>query len=52
MKLLGVYSTQDKADARIVEARSQPGFQDEPDCFLADRYEVDQDTWVEGYVVT
>jgi hypothetical protein len=50
-KLLGVYSTNEAAEARIQDARGMPGFQDEPDCFLAQRYEVDHDEWTTGFVV-
>ena len=27
-----------------------PGFRDEPDCFLIDRYAIDEDRWPEGFV--
>ena len=49
-KLLGLYSTQDKANVRVEQARTLPGFQEEPECFLVDRYEVDVDGWTTGYV--
>jgi hypothetical protein len=49
VKLLGVYSTEERARERIGRARSLPGFRDEPDCFHVDRYEVDRDTWETGY---
>ncbi len=49
VKLLGVYSTHERAQARIREARALPGFKDEPECFLIVRSEVDKDAWVEGY---
>jgi len=36
---------------QIVElARSEPGFKDEPDCFMVDTYELDEDVWVCGFV--
>jgi hypothetical protein len=38
LKLLGVYSTDDRARNRIASARELPGFREEPDCFLVDRY--------------
>ncbi len=50
VKLLGVYSTAARAAARIDDARSLPGFCDEPECFLAEGYEVDRDEWATGYV--
>jgi hypothetical protein len=50
LKILGVYSTEQKARDRIVRARSLPGFRDEPDCFLIDHYAIDQDRWIDGFV--
>ncbi|MCZ7423762.1 hypothetical protein O7605_30065 [Verrucosispora sp. WMMA2121] len=43
LKILGVYSSQQKADERMVAARRLPGFRDEPDCFLVDSYPLDED---------
>jgi hypothetical protein len=48
-KLLGVYSTEDRARQRIESARSLAGFRDYPDSFQVARYEVDRDEWSEGY---
>jgi hypothetical protein len=50
VKMLGVYSTQDKAEERIRQARLLPGFSDEPDCFVMDAYTLDEDEWTEGCV--
>jgi hypothetical protein len=50
VKLLGVYSTRQRAEDRISSARLLPGFRDDPDCFMIDVYQVDRDTWEEGYV--
>jgi hypothetical protein len=50
VKLLGVYSTEAAALARIDTARTAPGFADEPDCFMVDVYTVDQDEWTEGFI--
>ena len=50
LKVLGVYSTEQKAQDRIVRAGTLPGFRDEPDCFLVDRYTLDEDQWAEGFV--
>jgi hypothetical protein len=52
LKILGVYSTEQKAQDRIVRARRLPGFRDEPDCFLVDAYTLDEDQWTEGFVTT
>jgi hypothetical protein len=49
-KILGVYSTAQRAQDRIERARRDPGFADEPDCFMIDRYVVDRDHWEDGFV--
>ncbi|CAM4508266.1 hypothetical protein NONI108955_38280 [Nocardia ninae] len=49
IKLLGVYSTGQRAQERIREAKTLPGFRDEPECFHIARYEVDKDEWTSGY---
>ncbi|WP_069167679.1 DUF7336 domain-containing protein [Nocardia altamirensis] len=50
VKLLGVYSTEQRAQERIREAQTLPGFRDEPDCFQIVGYEVDEDQWTSGYL--
>jgi hypothetical protein len=52
LKILGVYSTEQKAQDRIARARKLPGFRDEPDCFLVDAYTLDRDHWTEGFATT
>ncbi|MDB4873184.1 MAG: hypothetical protein JWL97_4188 [Gemmatimonadales bacterium] len=49
-KILGIYSSQAKAEERIVRARLLDGFRDEPDCFQITEYKLDHDEWREGYV--
>jgi hypothetical protein len=49
VKLIGVYSSDAKAQAAIARLRSQPGFSDFPDGFHVDRYVVDEDHWREGF---
>lgn len=51
VKILGVYSTEMKAQDRIIRARTLPGFRAEPDCFLIDQYTTDEDRWTEGFAV-
>lgn len=51
VKLLGVYLSRDRAEARISAARLLPGFRDEPDCFEVMKYVLDRDEWQEGYVI-
>ena len=50
VKLLGIYSTRERAEERMERARLLPGFQDEPECFVLEGYELDEDTWTEGFV--
>ncbi len=49
VKLIGVYSSREKAQAAIARLVLAPGFSDAPDGFHIDEYRVDQDQWVEGY---
>jgi homoserine kinase type II len=48
-KLIGVYSTKDKASTVIQKYRSIPGFRDYPDGYIVDEYGLDQDNWEEGF---
>ncbi len=50
VKMIGVYSTPERAKAAIKRMRTLPGFRDAPDGFSIDRYRVDEDHWVEGYI--
>ncbi|HEX8649481.1 MAG TPA: hypothetical protein VF708_01475 [Pyrinomonadaceae bacterium] len=48
-KLIGVYSTQEKAEGAIDRLRVQPDFVDVPEGFGIYPYTVDKDTdWTEG----
>ena len=49
-KLLGAYSSREKAEAKIPGYRALPGFCNHPDDFLVDEYEMDQPMWTEGFV--
>jgi hypothetical protein len=49
VKLIGVYSSRDNAQAAITRLRQAPGFSDAPDGFQIDEYQMDKDQWVEGY---
>jgi len=49
-KILGIFSSQERAAARIELARGEPGFRDEPDCFLVDEHTLDEDLWTGGFV--
>jgi hypothetical protein len=49
VKILGIYSSEAKAEERIARARLDEGFRDEPDCFHVAEYELDHDQWVGGF---
>jgi hypothetical protein len=48
-KLIGVYSTEERAEQAKQRSLLLPGFRDLPGAFIVDRYEVDQDNWTTGY---
>ncbi len=54
LKILGAYSSEQKAQERLARARELPGFREEPDCFLIDflidLYTLDEDRWSEGFI--
>jgi len=50
VKLIGIYSSEQKAEEAKLRALVLPGFSEYPDGFHIDRYELDQDNWAEGYV--
>jgi hypothetical protein len=49
-KLIGVYSSREKADKAIEKLIKQPGFRDLLDYFNIDEYVIDQDHWDEGFI--
>lgn len=49
-KLIGVYSTCEKANEARLRVVSQPGFREIREGFQVDVYQLDQDHWTEGYV--
>lgn len=50
IKFLGVYSTEAKARSATARAKLLPGFQQIPEGFHVDAYELDKDYWPEGFV--
>ena len=50
VKVVGVYSSRDLAEAAEGRTRQLPGFADEPDGFTIEEYEVDRDHWPRGFV--
>lgn len=49
--LLGIYSTQEKAEQGLALLRDQPGFRDFPECFEILEGTVDQTHMLEGFVI-
>lgn len=50
MKMIGVYSSQQMAEAAIERLCHQPGFAKYPDAFVISAYPLDQDHWGEGFM--
>lgn len=50
VKVIGVYSSRQLAEAAMERTRILPGFADEPDGFTIDEYEIDKDHWPRGFV--
>ena len=51
-KILGVYTTESKANEAIGRFQNLPGFKDYPvECFVVEEYLLDKDTWwTEGFI--
>ena len=49
-KLIGIYSSEAKAQQAQQRAAKLPGFRDAPEGFLIDRCLLDKDNWTTGYV--
>ena len=49
VKLIGVYSSDECAQAAVERARLLEGFRETPLGFHVDRYELDADHWKEGF---
>jgi hypothetical protein len=49
-KLLGIYSSEERARDRIERSRAVDGFMDYPDAFAVARYDIDKDEWTGGFV--
>lgn len=50
VKMIGVYSTREKADAARARMKILEGFKDYPEGFSIDETIVDKDHWTEGFV--
>lgn len=51
VKLIGVYSSKEKAEQVIRRYIILPGFKEHPmECFHISEYEIDKDQWTEGFI--
>ena len=50
VKLIGVYSSQERAERVVESYKSLPGFCDCVEGFSISEYEVDRNNWTEGFV--
>jgi len=50
VKIIGIYSSPESAEAAIERLRTQPGFRDHPNGFAIDPYPLDRDHWADGFV--
>jgi hypothetical protein len=48
-KLIGVYSSEQKAAETILRLRVMPGFRRYPNAFTVNKFTIDQDHWTEGF---
>jgi len=48
-KLLGVYSSRERAVERAERAKHTAGFRDYPEDFVISEYQLDTDHWTEGF---
>jgi hypothetical protein len=49
-KVIGVYSSKEKAETVACKYKNLPGFKEHPDCFYIDEYLIDKNYWEEGFV--
>lgn len=48
-KLIGVFSSEERAREAIDRLLGKPGFIDHPDGFTIDAYEIDHSSWESGF---
>lgn len=48
-KILGIYSSREKAERAIGKYKLLPGFNSYPNDFYIDEYELDKSFWIEGF---
>lgn len=52
VKLIGVFSTREKAESALAKVKDMPGFKELPQGFSLDEHTLDQLGWVEGHFTT
>ena len=50
IKLIGVYSSNEKAEAALFRAKNLEGFKDHQNGFEVSKYKLDRDGWTAGFV--
>ncbi|HEY9431070.1 MAG TPA: hypothetical protein VI260_06220 [Blastocatellia bacterium] len=50
VKMIGVYSSLERAEEAIKRLTMKPGFSDSTEGFVVDRYVLNEDCWTEGYI--
>ena len=48
-KIVGIYSSRERAEAGIARARELAGFKAKPQGFSVNEYELDRDEWRQGF---
>jgi len=49
-RLLGVYSTEQKAQAALARFKAQPEFRDHSECLAAEPFTLDETSFKEGFI--
>lgn len=49
-KLIGIYSSLDKAESIVERYKRLPGFRDYLDAFYISEHEIGKDNWTEGFI--
>jgi len=50
VKVVGIYSSEPRAQTAIQRTQVLPGFFDDADSFAVHRYDIDKDHWPRGFV--
>ena len=49
-KVIGIYTSREKAEIAVEKYKNLPGFNDYPNSFIIDHYELDKGHWEEGFI--